>query len=295
MKKQLPLKDIRTDGGTQQRKVDDEVVLRYTALMKDGVKFPPIEIIYDGKNYFMWDGFHRYFSHLKLNKKYIEANIEKGTQRQAIWLSFSANKENAFPRQPGTGKEIVGKILKDKEWSKISEVEIAKWVGVTHQYVNKIKKEIEAHPATSCRIDSGSESKNKVLRSETVKVKRGGSGYEMKKPVKKVLDSTGKQVPEHLVKYFERANEYRGMIKQLNEMLKTVRKGKEGGDLFYRYIKIENLTAEIGNVKRIFRFALPYAVCPYCGGDEKNAECRACDGCGFVNEATYRATPKDLK
>ncbi|GAH95143.1 unnamed protein product, partial [marine sediment metagenome] len=74
IKKRLPLKDIRIDGKTQHRKVDDEVVLRYTALMKDGVKFPPIEIIYDGKNYFMWDGAHRYFSHLKLNKKYIEAN-----------------------------------------------------------------------------------------------------------------------------------------------------------------------------------------------------------------------------
>ena len=295
MSKSLPIKDICLDGKTQQRPVDDNVVKRYAAMMKDGSKFPPVEIITDGNNNFMWDGFHRYFAHLKLNNKYIEANIVNGTQRQAVWLSFSANKKNAFPRQPGTGKEIVGKILKDKEWSKISEVEIAKWVGVTHQYVNKIKKEIEAHPATSCRIDSGSESKNKVLRSETVKVKRGGSGYEMKKPVKKVLDSTGKQVPEHLVEFFERANEYRQMIKQLNDMLKTVRNGKAANDLFYKYIKIENLTAEIGNVKRIFRFALPYAVCRYCGADDNNDECRACDGCGFVNEATYRATPQDLK
>ena len=110
-----------------------------------------------------------------------------------------------------------------------------------------------------------------------------------------MLDATGKQVPEHLVKFFERANEFRQPIKQLNEMLKVVTKGKEEGDLLYKYIKIENLTAEINNVKRIFRFALPYAVCPYCGGDEKNAECRACGGCGFVNEKMYQASPKDLK
>lgn len=85
------------------------------------------------------------------------------------------------------------------------------------------------------------------------------------------------------------------MIKQLNEQLKTVRDGKNAGDLFYRFIKIENLTAEIGNVKRIYRFALPYAICGYCGGDENNAECRACDACGFVNEMTYRSTLEDLK
>ncbi len=295
MSKSLPVKDVCLDGKTQQRPVDDNVVKRYAAMMKDGSKFPPVEIITNDNNNFMWDGFHRYFAHLKLNNKYIEANIVNGTQRQAVWLSFSANKKNAFPRQPGTEKEIVGKILKDKEWSKISEVEIAKWVGVTHQYVNKIKKEIEAHPATRCRIDSGSEPKNKVLRSETVEVKRSGKKYEMKKPEKKVLDSKGKKVPEHLVKYFERANEYRQMIKQLNDMLKTVKDGKAANDLFYKYIKIENLTAQIGNVKRIFRFALPYAVCRYCGGDENNADCRACGGSGFVNEATYRYTPKELK
>ena len=84
-------------------------------------------------------------------------------------------------------------------------------------------------------------------------------------------------------------------IKQLNDMLKTVREGKDAGDLIFRYLKIENLTAEIANVKRIFRFAMPYAVCRYCGGDENNAECRACDGCGFVNEITHRSTPEELK
>jgi len=117
----------------------------------------------------------------------------------------------------------------------------------------------------------------------------------MKKPEKKVLDATGKQVPEHLVKFFERTNEFRQPIKQLNDMLKAVRKGKETGDLIYKFIKIENLTAQIGNVKRIFRFGMPYAVCCFCGGDEMNAECRACDGCGFVNEVTYIATPAELK
>ena len=295
MIKSVPIKDIVTDCKTQQRSVDDDVVKRYAALIKDRFKFPPIEIIYDGKNHYMWDGFHRYFSHLKLNKKYIEANVEEGPQRQAIWLSFSANKKNAFPRQPGTAKGIIEKILKDEEWSKKSEVEIAKWIGVTQQYVNRIKKEIELDHTTSCRIDSDSEPKNKVLRSETINVKRGDSEYEMTKPEKKVLDATGKQVPDHLVKFFKRANEFRQPVKQLNDMLKAVREGKDANDQLFKFVKIENLTAEIGNVKRIFRFGMPYAVCRYCGGDENNAECRACDGCGFVNKTTYLATPEELK
>lgn len=287
--KSIPIKDIRIDGKTQQRPVDDDVMRRYAAMMKDGSEFPPVEIITDGKSNFLWDGFHRYFAALKLGKKYIEANIEKGTQREAIYLSFSANKENAFPRQPGTVKGIIEKILKDAKWSKMSQSDIARYVGCTKQFVSKsVQKTVNqlTDKAALTRPKTDSPTKPSV---------QSRNFDEAKVPEKKVLDSTGKQVPEHLVKFFERANEYRGMIRQLNDMLKTVRKGKEAGDLFYRYIKIENLTAEIGNVKRIFRFAMPYAVCSYCGGDEKNAECRACDGCGFVNETTYRATPRDLK
>ena len=296
MKKELPLKDIRTDGKTQHRPVDDKVVARYAAMMKDGFVFPPVEIITDGKSNYLADGFHRYFAAIKLGKKYIEANVVNGAQRDAIFLSFSVNKKNAFPRQPGTAKGIVEKILKDKEWSKMSQSDIARHVGCTHQFVSKTQAEFEKLSCNQLQDRTAlSEPKTGIARSKTVKIKRGESEYEMETPEKKVLDATGKQVPEHLVKFFERSNEYRQMIKQLNDMLKTVRKGKEASDLFYRYIKIENLTAEIGNVKRIFRFAVPYAVCRYCGGDVNNAECRACDGCGFANEQGYLYTPKEFK
>ncbi len=294
--KSIPIKDICLNGGTQQREVDDDVMKRYSALMADGVKFPAVEIITDGKNNYLTDGFHRYFAALRLNKKYLEANIENGTRRAAIFASFAANKENAFPRQPGTVKGIIEKILKDGDWAKISQSDIARHVGCTHQFVSKIQAEAKRLSCNQLQDRTPkSGQKQGLSRSKTVNVKRGGSEYEAEVPEKKVLDSKGKQVPEHLIKYFERANEYRQMIKQQNDMLKTVRQGKEVGDLFYKFIKIENLTARIGDVKRIFRFALPYAVCGYCGGDENNDECRACDGAGFVNELTYRATPKELQ
>lgn len=295
MIKSVPIKDIVTDCKTQHRPVDDDVMRRYQALMADGVKFPPVSIVTDGKNFYLWDGFHRYFAHLRLNRKYILANIENGTRRDAIYFSFSANKENAFPRQPGTAKVIIEKIIKDDEWSKMSLREIADHVGVTERYVRKLQAELKSYPRNSSEDKPHSKPKNQLSRAKTRTVKRGDSEYEMQVPEKKVLDSTGKQVPEHLVKYFERANEYRQMIKQLNDMLKTVREGKEAGDLFYRYIKIENLTAAIKTLKNIYRFALPYAVCGYCGGSENNAECRACGGCGFANEQGYLYTPKEFK
>ena len=294
--KSIPIKDIRLDGGTQHRPVDDSVVKHYAAMMQEGSKFPPIEIITDGKSNYLTDGFHRVAVARKLGKKYIEANVKNGTHRDAVHESFSANKTNAVPRPEGTIKNILLIIFKDEQWSKMSQHDIGRHVGCTQQFVSKVQAEFEKL-SNNQLLDRTELSgpKTGIARSKTVKVKRGKSEYEMKVPEKKVLDATGKQVPEHLVKFFERAHEFRGPIKQLNDMLKVVRKGKEAGDQIYRYIKIENLTAEIGNVKRIFSFGMPYAICGYCGGDENNDECRACDGCGFVNEAMYKYTPIELK
>ena len=297
MIKSVPIKDIRIDGNTQQRPVDDNVVKRYAAMMKEGSAFPPVEIITDGKSNFLYDGFHRVAATIRLNKKYIEANIVNGTQRQAMWLSFSTNKENAFPRQPGTAKEIIKKILRDKEWSKTSQRDIGRHVGCTQKFVWKICEEIKKSASDDQSSDRTALSGQKtgIARSKTVNVKRGESEYEMEVPKRKVLDATGKEVPEHLVKYFERANEYRGLVRQVHAVYKVLKDGKESGDQFYRYIDVSDLTARVNNLKHLIKFGMPYAVCGYCGGDEMNAECRACGGSGFVNEGMYKATPRELK
>ena len=291
--KEIPLVDICITGGTQHRPVDDDVVARYAALMKEQKRakgksdFPPVAIVSDGKNNYLHDGYHRFFSHKKNGWKYIEANIEQGTRRDAIFFSFRANIDNAFPRQPGTVKGIVEKMLADEEWGKMSALEIALYVACTERYVFKIQESLNSSPA--------SEPKKKTSRAKTRTVKRGDSEYDQKVPEKKVLDATGEQVPEHLLEYFERANEIREPIRALNAMLKHVKDCKDRGDKFYTYIKIELLTQEIGNVKRIFRFGLPYAVCGYCGADPNNEDCRACGGFGIVNELTHKSTPEELK
>ena len=289
--------DIKIDGGTQQRPVDEAVVARYAALMKDGVRVPPVDLVRDGTTHYLTDGFHRVAAAIKLSKKSIEVNFIHGAHREAIYLSFAANKENAFPRQPGTAKGIVEKILKDKEWSKMSQRDIARHVGCTQKFVWKICEEIKKSASDDQSSDRTALSgpKEGLERAKTVKVKRGKSEYEAKVPEKKVLDATGKQVPEHLVKFFERANEYRGMIRQVQAVYKICKDGKESGDLFYKYVNLSTLTAAFSTAKHNLKFAMPFAVCRYCGGDENNAECRACDGAGFVNEGMYKNTPRELK
>ncbi len=295
MEKTLSLKLIRTDGGTQQRPIDDDILKRYMGLMKDGFEFPPVSVILDGKDYWLWDGFHRYHALRKLGKTSINASVEKGERREAIWFSFQANQKHGFPRQPGTVKEmLLKKIFPDPEWGKLTDNAIAQWVGVTRRYVSKIRKQQSTKREQSSHSRQG-QSRSAYQARKPDSGPKKSSGKEISKPdnVKELLDTVGEIVPKHLVKIFSRANEIKVFIHQLNKMLHTVREEQANNDPLYAYVKLNALEVEAGNVKRNLKFGLPYAVCRYCGGDGKN--CRACDQLGWVNEMRYRTTAKELK
>jgi len=56
----LDPKRIRIDGGTQPRAaLLIDVMEDYAEQMRNGVEFPPITVFFDGKEYWLADGFHR--------------------------------------------------------------------------------------------------------------------------------------------------------------------------------------------------------------------------------------------
>ena len=56
----INLADIRLDAGTQIRAgVTEEVVSEYAERMLAGDQFPPADAFFDGKAYYLADGFHR--------------------------------------------------------------------------------------------------------------------------------------------------------------------------------------------------------------------------------------------
>ena len=57
---QLPIDQIRTNGGTQPRSCSNaDVVADYSIAMEAGDQFPPVVVFYHGTNYWLADGFHR--------------------------------------------------------------------------------------------------------------------------------------------------------------------------------------------------------------------------------------------
>lgn len=158
----LNLDVLRIDGGTQSRAViSQEQIDTYAENIAAGDKFPEVTVFFNGLEYYLADGFHRYFAHKKLGKASIHCNVVTGTLRDAILFSKSANAENGLPRNNADKRKCVNDMLDDFEWQFWSNAEIAKACRVSAEYVRKIKAE-------------------RNIKPDSIKYKRDGKTFERK-------------------------------------------------------------------------------------------------------------------
>lgn len=128
----LPLDRIRIDGGTQPRLgIDYDVAYGYGDLMAEGVKFPPVTVFYDGENYWLADGFHRYHAAFAQEMTEIAADVIQGTIEDAQWFSFGANKAHGLMRSNDDKQRAVKAALQHSKCAGLSDRAIAKHIGVT--------------------------------------------------------------------------------------------------------------------------------------------------------------------
>ena len=123
--KTLPMDVIRIDGGTQSRtKINTDAVDTYAQHMLEGAEFPAAVAFFDGKEYWLADGFHRYHAIKKAKKVSMQCNIVNGTVRDAILYSFGANGLHGLPMSNEDKWHIVTEMLSDFEWGEWTDREI---------------------------------------------------------------------------------------------------------------------------------------------------------------------------
>jgi transposase-like protein len=141
----LSISKIRTDGGTQPRAaIDYAAVDDYMDAMLAGVKFPPITVFYDGTDYWLADGFHRRQAAFGADLEEISCEIHQGTQQDAQWYSFSANKANGLRRSNEDKQRAVKAALQHPSGAGKSDSAIAKHVGVDHVTVKNWRDKLVA-------------------------------------------------------------------------------------------------------------------------------------------------------
>jgi hypothetical protein len=138
---ELELTSIRVDGGTQSRlELSQEVVNEYAEHMAEGAVFPAVIVFQDGANYWLADGFHRYFATKKNKGKTINADVQVGTHEEAILFSFTANSNRGLRMTSADKRNIVIRMLTNKTWGGWTDAAIARHVGITGMTVGRIRK-----------------------------------------------------------------------------------------------------------------------------------------------------------
>lgn len=134
----LRIEQIRTDGGTQARaELSISDINDYAEAMRGGAVFPAIVVFYDGKTYWLADGFHRVQAAISAEKKELAADVRQGTQGDAVWFSCAANANNSIRRTNEDKRRAVMTALAHPNAT--SDGAIAVHCGVSQPFVSKLR------------------------------------------------------------------------------------------------------------------------------------------------------------
>lgn len=136
----IRLDSIRLQGGTQSRaELDSDVIEAYSENLS---RLPPIVVYHDGESYWLADGFHRVRAHQVAGREEVAAEVLQGTLRDAILYSCGANATHGLPRTREDKRRAVERLLRDEEWCKWSDREIARRCQVSHPFVASVRSNL---------------------------------------------------------------------------------------------------------------------------------------------------------
>jgi hypothetical protein len=155
--KTVELKKIRLDGGTQPReKIHEDAVARYTEVLLNGGKMKEDPtVFFDGKDYWLADGFHRYHAHKRAGYTEIKCNVVAGTKREAWIYSRGANHDHGMPRTSEEIRQSVISCFNDVELSELSDVAIAEICKCSSMTVGRVRKSLDLDRPTKILTKNG--------------------------------------------------------------------------------------------------------------------------------------------
>lgn len=108
----------------------------------------PLNVVYDGSQYWLWNGFHRREGYEKAKRKAAPCIVTPGTQRDAVKLALGANADqNEEPRDRETIANAIKTALLDDQWGDqdaFSNREIARWVKVNEATIRRWREKLQA-------------------------------------------------------------------------------------------------------------------------------------------------------
>jgi uncharacterized ParB-like nuclease family protein len=140
MNKVMNIGALVLDAKLQSRtEIDEATVADYADNIKMGDDFPPVLVYFDGINYYLTDGYHRYHAHKRAEKVSILCEVVNGTFRDAVLQATGVNSKHGMRRTHADKRKAVMTLLDDFEWSGWSNAEIARQCGVSPTFVANLR------------------------------------------------------------------------------------------------------------------------------------------------------------
>lgn len=143
----LEISKIKIDGTQSRTEINENTLTEYAEAITSGADFPAVVVFYDGKDYWLADGFHRLLAHSRAGKTKIFEEIKLGSKRDAILYSVGANHSHGLRRSNADKRNAAMMLLLDDEWSKLSDNAISKYCHVTQQFISKLRGELGERPS----------------------------------------------------------------------------------------------------------------------------------------------------
>lgn len=139
----LSIDAITLDERCQPRAaMSTALVDEYADAMTEGAEFPPLTVYRDGDTWYLADGFHRIAAAEQAGKQHVVCDVRRGTLRDAILHAVGANATHGQRRTNMDKRRAVETLLRDPEWAKWSDSEIARRCAVHHTFVGKLRSSL---------------------------------------------------------------------------------------------------------------------------------------------------------
>jgi hypothetical protein len=262
----------------------ETAVSEYCGLLSDNKQWPfdsPLVVFYDGTDYYLADGFHRYIAAKRAGRSSAPCQVINGSVRDAVKFALSANARHGLRRTNEDKRKAVTTALEDTEWRNLSSRAIGELCGVSHNFVETLRKpQVSSDDTCAKKQTAKHETTEKRLGKNGVSQSAKKTPDKVKEPA--IVETYDESATDSDVPFAEQramAASIHGSATLLDKLVDTIRELSErsGGvwiDLASVELAAKSLKAEI-------RAAAFWTVCPACDGKG----CKECRRHGWLSKA----------
>jgi uncharacterized ParB-like nuclease family protein len=292
--KKLKIDSIITAELQARVTTDEDTVDRYAEQIKEGAKFPPVTVFYDGKDYFLADGSHRLAANLKQGETHINAEVKKGGQREALLFACGANQRHGLPRTRADINKAIALVC--RLLPKAPDRELARIVGVHHYTIGLRRRPPGSRPPKPSEEAESANEGGQLTNTESAAA-APETEQAPPPPPKLKVDEIGRTLPPDLVELYARRQELLDLAHKISEVRVQIRKAQDANDPAYFWVNHSSVLAELDQSYAHLKGAVLHALCPTCHGKPLiRPKCTLCHKTGLVGAFFWdRAVPEEKK